>query len=265
MTILHNLPKYRKTASMAVMSHVGEDPLFLADYFLRFLRVAALLSVWRMILAGRGEVSGLTVGSVLTYTLISEIFSEQLTCRAGLENAIWEGNIVTRFTQPLPPIAIFTFEMLGRWFVGFWLCSLPLLALSPLLGVNPFPASGAAAAWFAVSLVLAIVVSLAIDLLFATVFIVLDINIWVIARLQQAIGTLLSGAMIPLALLPWGLGQVLEYLPFASTASAPLRIYIGKGDPVSQIAVQAIWVAVLWPVVYWSWRRCRERMTGYGG
>ena len=48
----------------------------------------------------------------------------------------------------MPPIAIFVSEMSGRWFLGFWLCSLPLLALSPLLGVNPLPASGVAGGWF---------------------------------------------------------------------------------------------------------------------
>src|SRR5260221_10687376 len=170
MTILPNLPKYRKTASMAIMSEVSENALFLADYLLRFLRVAALLSVWRIILTGKGAVDGMTVGTVLTYTLISEVFSKQLTCSAGIENAIWEGNIVTRFTQPMPPIAIFVSEMAGRWFLGFWLCSLPLLALTPFLGVDPLPASGATGGWFAISLVLAILVSLAIDLLFSTVF-----------------------------------------------------------------------------------------------
>ena len=52
---------------------------------------------------------------------------------------------------------------------------------------------------------------------------------------------MLSGAVIPLALLPWGLGDVLEWLPFASLAWAPLSIYTGIGDAPRLIALQVFW------------------------
>ena len=35
--------------------------------------------------------------------------------------------------------------------------------------------------------------------------------------------------MIPLALFPWGLGEWLEWLPFASQAWAPLALYTDSG------------------------------------
>ena len=47
-----------------------------------------------------------------------------------------------------------------------------------------------------------------------------------------------------LALMPWGIGDVLGYLPFASMASAPLRIYTGTGDPALLLGLQAFWLAV---------------------
>jgi hypothetical protein len=40
-----------------------------------------LLSIWRIIFAGKGTVSGMTLGAVLPYTLIAEVFGQQLTCR----------------------------------------------------------------------------------------------------------------------------------------------------------------------------------------
>ena len=60
---------------------------FLGMYLLRFLRVVVLLSVWRVILAGRDVTSGMTVDAVLTYTLIAEVFRDQLDCRTNLEGA----------------------------------------------------------------------------------------------------------------------------------------------------------------------------------
>src|SRR4051812_33219588 len=72
-----------KTASVAASSALGESPLVLLDYVLRFLRVAVLLSVWRLVLAGRGPVAGMTPAAVLTYTLVAEVFAEPLAARTG--------------------------------------------------------------------------------------------------------------------------------------------------------------------------------------
>src|SRR5438270_1273577 len=87
------LHKYWKTAALSATAFVGDSPLFLLDYLLRFLRVAVLLSLWRVILAGRGATAGMTIGSVLTYTLIAEVFGEQLACQTGIDEAIWDGTI----------------------------------------------------------------------------------------------------------------------------------------------------------------------------
>ena len=59
------------------------------------MRVAVLLSIWRLVFAGKGAVSGMTLGAVLTYTLIAEVFGEQLTCRTQLDVALWEGTVAT--------------------------------------------------------------------------------------------------------------------------------------------------------------------------
>src|SRR5204863_4579283 len=97
----NTLRKYSKTAAMAAAAFVGDSPLFLIDYLLRFVRVALLLSIWRTLLAGKGEVSGLTLPAVLTYTLIAEVFAEQLACRSEIADSFWDGAIATRFLKPL--------------------------------------------------------------------------------------------------------------------------------------------------------------------
>ncbi|HZO90806.1 MAG TPA: ABC-2 family transporter protein [Chthonomonadaceae bacterium] len=263
MTLL--LRRYGKTAAMAVAGFVGDSPMFLMDYLLRFLRVAVMLSIWRTILAGRGPVSGMTLSAVLTYTLIAEVFAEQLTCRTELVWAFWDGSIATRFLKPMGVFAQFTAEMLGRWAFGFCLFSLPLLLCASLLGVNPLPASGAAGLLFLASLALGVSVGLTLEYISAGLAVGLEMYPYVLSQARAALATVLSGAFLPLALLPWGLGKVFGWLPFASMASAPLRIYTGTGDPLWLLAVQAGWSALLWPVAAWLWRVNRERMVSYGG
>ena len=259
------LRKYSKTAAMSAASYVGDNPLFLLNYLLHFVRVAVLLALWRLILAGKGEVSGLTLPAVLTYTLLAEAFYEPLQGRTALADALWNGTIVTRLLHPVGTFAEFSAEALGRWGFTFCVFSLPLLAVAPLLGVSPLPASPLAGVLFVLSLGLAIAVGLAVDFVLGTAMTALELTRWALEQVRWALLIILSGALVPLALLPWGLGEVFGWLPFAAMASAPLRIYTGTGAPGSLLALQAGWALALWPLARWMWCANREKLVTHGG
>lgn len=257
--------KYVKTAAMEATGMVGESRLFLLDYLLRLLQMLALLAVWRMILAGKGTVSGMTLSSVLTYTLIAEVCSDLLSCRTGLESAWFNGSITTRYLRPFGLFGQFASEMFGRALVGLALFSLPLLLLAPLLGVDPRPASLLSGALFGVSLCLAVWVGLAIEYLFIGLGVLAQMHPYIINNIRSSLGALVSGAVIPLALLPWGLGRICAWLPFAAQASAPLRIYTGTGSIALLLGSQCLWGLLLWPLAGRLWWINRERMATYGG
>lgn len=259
------LYKSWKTAAMTATGYIGDSPLFLMDYLLRFVRVATLLTIWRTILGETGAAWGMPLEAVLTYTLVAEVFAAQLSVRSGLDVAIWDGSIATRFVQPFGMVGQFAAEMLGQWCFGLVAFSTPLLLAAPLLGVNPLPANALAAPLFLTSLVLAVSVGMALDFLFTALMVAFEWSIWDVQRLRAAMNTLLSGALIPLALLPWGLGEVFAWLPFASMASAPLKIYTGTGDALQLMAMQAGWSVLLWPLAHRLWQANRERVVGYGG
>lgn len=262
---LKALCKYHKTAAMAAASYVGDSPLFLLDYLLRFLRVVVLLSLWRTILAGKDVVSGMSLGMVLTYTLIAEVLAEPLACRTRIVDALWDGSITTRLLHPVALFGEFAAEACGRWAFNLGAFSLPLLLCAPLLGVNPRPAGAGAAGTFVLSLALSISVGLATDYVLAAVMVILQLHRWAIEGVRRTLTVLLTGALLPLALWPWGLGCVFAWLPFASMAWAPLAIYTGMGDAWHLLAVQAGWSAVLWPLAHGLWRWHRERLVSYGG
>jgi len=257
--------KYWITAGMAATAFMGDSPLFLLDYVLRFLRVAVLLSLWRVLLTGREEVDGMTLGAVLTYTWAAEVFREQLECRTELPMALWDGGIATRLLRPMGLVAQFAADMFGRWGLGFCAFSLPLALCAPLLGVSPLPASPAAALLFPTSLALGVSVGLALEFAFGALMIAYEQNVYTFGSVRRALTSLLSGALLPLAILPWDLGRVFQWLPFAATASAPLRIYTGTEEPLPLLAMQAGWSLALWPLAGWLWRTHRERLACHGG
>ena len=260
----HVLAGYVKTAAMSA-GVIGDSPLFVLEYALRLLRVLVLLSLWRMILEGRPPSGGMSLGSVLTYTLISEVFAQQLSLRTTLRDAFWEGTLVIRFLRPMGLVRQLTAEMVGRWALHFGVFSLPLVVVAPLLGVDPRPASPTAAALFGLALVLAVLVGLAMDVLFGTLTVALEQPVWLVDYVRTAVATLLSGSLLPLAYYPWGLGDAFGWLPFAAMAWAPLAIFTGTGDPAPLLASQAVWAVGLWPLADWLWRANREKLVGYGG
>jgi ABC-2 type transport system permease protein len=259
-----SIPKYWKTATMAASGYLGESPLFMIDYLIRLLRVLVLLAVWRMILSHAPD-GTMPLAAVLTYTLIAEVFAPQLTPRTNIDSALWEGSIAGRMLQPLNIFGQFSADAAGKWLFELCVFSAPLFVLAPLMGVQPLPANVLAGALFCLSLALGIAVGLALEFIFAALLVILQLPLWAMLQIRSAITTLLSGALLPLALLPPAVGALFAWLPFASTASAPLQIYVGMGDAPRLLALQLAWALALWPLAHWLWQRGRERMISYGG
>ena len=255
---------YLKTAVMAA-GVIGDSPSFLLVYALRLLRVLILLALWRVILSNPASPGPMSLSAVLTYTLIAEVFAEQLSVRTTLNDAFWEGTLVIRFLRPMGMVRQFSAEMLGRWVLDLALFSVPLFLLAPLLGVDPRPASPIAGLLFAVSLTLGVLVGLAVEVFVGALVVILEQPVWLVEYMRRAVATLLSGSLLPLALYPWGVGDLFAWLPFAAMAWAPLAIYTGAANALVLLASQVFWAIVLWPLSMSLWQRNRENMVSYGG
>lgn len=270
--------KICRTALMSATSYVGDSPLFVFDYLLRLLRVAVLMSLWRTLFAHPSSsdpsspdpsnpvsVGGMTLPLLLTYTLIAEAFAEQLSASTDVAWAFWDGTIATRFVRPLSVFTQFIAEAAGKWAFNLVCFALPLLVGGGLMGIGLLPANPLAGLLALLSLLLGISIGLALDFLLTAVAIGLQFPPFALERVRAAIAALASGAFIPLALMPWGLGRLMGWLPFASIASAPLRLYTGTGTAQELLPLQLLWATLLWPLTLWLWRVNQERMVSYGG
>lgn len=259
------LKGYLQSALLSATSQIGDDSLFVVNYVMRLLRVLLLLQIWRVVMHGRTEVAGFTLPHLLTYTLLSEAFRDVMECRTWLESSFWDGSIATRFLRPMGVFGQFAAEWAGS--VAFHLClfTLPLLLCAPLFGVSILPTSTVALPLALLSLFLAVLVGLGIEYVFAGIAIGVQVHPYVINQMRAALGALLSGAFIPLAVLPFGLGKLFSLLPFAGQASAPLSIYTGSTEVGSLMGLQLFWSVALWAIAFWLWEKNREKMVAYGG
>lgn len=263
---MKTIHKYWKTAALRSTGSLGDGVwMTMGGYALRLVRVVVLLSIWRTLMTNGGVVSGMTLEALLTYTLISEAFAELLSGRTGLEEALWQGDFAKHMLRPMGLYGQFISDGAGEWLVNFCLFSVPLLLLGTFLGVQVLPSDSRTFGWFVLSLALAVGVATALDFIFVALMVFLEHSVYAIQKLRGAVSILLSGAVLPLAMFPWRIGEVLGWLPFASMASAPLRIYTGTGDVGTLIAVQTVWAVLLWLLAHGLWRNNRERLVCHGG
>lgn len=79
--------------------------------------------------------------------------------------------------------------------------------------------------------------------------------------------SVLGGYLVPVALLPSGLAEVAQVLPFRAMLSVPVEIGAGlaqAGDVARLLAVQAGWLAVALVVATAVWRRGLRRYGAFG-
>ena len=256
---------YFSTATMAATAGIGEHPLVLLDHAIALLRVVLLVSIWRAILQSDAAPAEPAMAAVLTYIVLAQVLAQQLDVRTEVLTAVWEGAVASRLLRPVSTFLDYLAEMAGGWGLRFVTFSIPVLVLTPALGVSLAPANPARGGLFLISLALSVAVGSAVDFLFALVVIRVPDNMWSLRMGREALIPLVSGAMIPLSLMPWSIGNVLTWLPFASMVSAPLRIYTGDGAAFGLLALQAAWAALLWPLTRLAWRRAAPRMVSFGG
>lgn len=265
-----SLRKHAATARLCALSVFDGNFLCVGgEYAMRFLQFALLVLVWRSLGESGADLGGMALPQLLTYTLMASVLRQQLDIITPATAALWEGSIVGRYLRPVSLLGGLAAETVGRWWVPVFLFySLPLLLLSPLLGVSPLPASPAALGWFFISLLLSASLGFALDYLYASLAIRMKNGCWAVQMIRETLAQLFTGALIPFALLPAWAGKTLALLPTGSIASAPLILYAGAAQPGGEwrlVGLQLFWNAVLWPLSLWAFHRSEERMISYGG
>jgi len=256
--------KYLKIIQM-IFTNKKQMKFMLLSYLFRFVRVALLLSIWQVLFDFETNQVGMSISQVLKYTFLAEVFGGFLNINTGFVEELCYGSITRRFQRPMGIFTQIGLETIGRCMVNFLFFSIPLLLLSPLFGIQPLPENALQFILFMISLLLAIVVGLLIDFLFASFTISLEQNMDVVNQVRTTLTMILSGAFIPLVMLPWGIGGAISLLPFATLASVPLQIYLNMGNAFQLIGLQIFWTAALIPLTLWVWRHNREKIISFGG
>ena len=246
--------KIKETSTFGAVNLIGE-------YVLRAAGALAMLLIWKTLAQSGGDLNGMTLQQLITYTLLTAILHPLLDVRTPISSWLHEGVLQSLYQRPMGVLQQLTAMTLGSGVMQLVCLSLPLLLLMPLLGGFMLPCSP----WFYLSLPLAVVQGFCVDFLFGCLIVRAANMSWQIECLRTALTGLLTGAVIPFALLPWGVGEYLALSPLGTLARASLSLFVGTGNAAQLIPAQLLWTALLLPLSVYCFRKSTERMMSYGG
>jgi ABC-2 type transport system permease protein len=217
----------------------------ITNTFFGFLRAYTFIALYQT----RGEVGGYTLADALAFTFITQGMAALVAIWAWwpIAESVQSGEVVADLSRPYDYQFAWLAQDYGRALFQLIARSTPplvvgMLAFGIVLPIDPLT-------WLAtvLSLVLAIAVS------FGWRFIINLTTFWWIdhrgiASTSLLVAVLFSGFLVPIAMWPDGLREVVYALPFSAMVAIPIDVLLGKlqgVDLVAALALQAFWALVM--------------------
>jgi len=267
------MKKYWHVIGIGIQSNLTYRVNYLARTLFSFIPLFAMLSLWRTVYAEQNgaPVSGYTVAQMIFYYLMVAVVDVLTAVNEDdwqIAADIREGNISQFLLKPID----YLWYRLCLFFSGriafMSMACVPLaLFIFCFRGYFVAPASGAALAAFAVSIVLTALLQFCISYTMAMLafwFLEISTLIFILFAFEY----LASGHLFPLDLLPPVVGHILVFTPFPSMLYVPIAIYMGKisGADISiGLLQQFLWVVLGYALARFAWRRGIKKYSAFGG
>ena len=199
---------------------------------------------------GGNLIDGFSVSQMASYVWLGQALFvlRYVDLPKNCASDIVNGNVCYKFVRPVDLYNQWFVEHLGYKISASLLRFLPIVVIASLLPSNiglSAPASFSAFLLFLVALAIGAVIPSAISMI--TVYLTFrTVSAKGTASIVNTICGLLGGLFIPLPLMPQGVQNVLNYLPFRFVSDLAFRIYIGN-VPMME-ALMFIGIALAWLV-----------------
>lgn len=217
----------------------------ITNTFFGFLRAYVFIAVYE----SRGEVGGYSLTDALAFTFITQGMAALIGLWGWwpIAESVQTGQVVTDLSRPYDYELAWLAQDFGRALFQLLARSIPPLLVGMAAFGVALPTSPLV--WLAAgpSLLLAVVTSFGwrFGLNLATFW-------WIdhrgVANISLLVTTLLSGFLLPIAMWPDGLRQLVYLLPFSAMVSIPIDVMLGKVhgvDLAAALALQAFWAVAM--------------------
>lgn len=224
--------------------------------------------IYRALYGTNSEIDGITFSMVTTNFVLSMGLGA-VFCPDDyfLPGKIWDGSIATELLRPISFKGRMIAENLGNATFDLLFRFLPVLVIALLtVGVSA-PASPVRLLLFIFSAFLGYGVLWTISFAVQMTSFWL-INIWSLLTIKNVFVNVLSGAMIPLWFMPEWMSGILNFTPFSSIYFTPVQIYLGQlsySEIAFKCGVQILWIAVIYLIGNFLWKKGQQKLVVQGG
>jgi ABC-2 type transport system permease protein len=241
------------------------------QFFAKILPTLLAIFIWRAVFlsTGKGEIAGFTLAETISYFILTMVMRQIRPAEffKRIEEAVRSGLISSLLLRPVSPLLwFFTGGLVESLFALVLTAPAVLLIgiasgwLAPAAGVFEILAATGMAAIGAASTVLLFLAAGGVS------FWTVEIGgfVWGLDFLFL----LLSGRLLPLDFFPPGAAEILNALPPAAAGSLPAKIWLGKlgGAALAEsFGIQLLWLAALFFLTNWLWRKGTRKLELVGG
>lgn len=241
---------------------------FWVGLVLNIISMAILVYFWRAIYNDVETISGLGLNQTLTYILLAFIFmpltANDLVWEFG--SNLREGTIAHHLLRPINFQGMNYAQSLGI-LVTRMLLQLPMVVAAILLFGLRFPTDPATWLAFLVSALLGFTVMFFFNW-FLACFTFYTTEIWGLGVLIEGMNFFLSGALVPLVMMPEWVQSIVLSIPFAQALAVPVGLLTGI-TPLSETPrvwlTQILWILGMWLISTLFFRVAVRKVTVQGG
>jgi ABC-2 type transport system permease protein len=267
-TARRDLSVYASFFAMIPKLFMAYQIWFWVGLVLNIISMAILVYFWRAIYNDASTISGLGLNQTLTYILMAFIFmpltSNDLIWEFG--SNLREGTIIHHLLRPINFQGMNYAQMLGT-LVTRMILQLPMVLVAVLLFGLRFPTDPATWLAFLVSALLGFTVMFFFNWFLACLTFYTT-EIWGLGVLIEGMNFFLSGALVPLVMMPEWLRTIVLSIPFAQALAVPVGLLTGI-TPLSDAPrvwfIQILWIAGMWLLSTLFFRIAVRKITVQGG
>lgn len=199
-----------------------------------------------------GTVNGFTLSQMTSYVWLGQAFFafRYVFMLSSVSKEVISGDVCYKFTKPIDLYNLWFSEYAG-YKLSATLLRFPLIFIIALFLPVGFKLCLPVSIWafllFLVSLIIGFLMTCAISMFIVNI-VFKTLSPKGAATMVTTVCSLLGGAIVPLPMLPQGVQNVLNYLPFRFISDLPFRIYIGNIDIIQGLIFTGIslaWLIVL--------------------
>lgn len=255
---------------------------FLADVSIGCVYLLSFYYLWHAIYAGRAEIAGISLVSMVAYTLVSTLigFIVRQDVNIMIGEKVYGGDIAVELTKPISYQLVVLYTAVGQALFNLFFKGVPVFILFGYLLDIAIPFEPTRLLLAALSCMLGFAMYFLIDLSLGCV------SFWItqtfgVNQFKNVFMAFCAGSIMPLDFYPAFLRDMLAIMPFKGCFYSPLAIYLGVAPQENAlydgllahvpnyelllIIEQLTWILIVLGLSQVLWKKALRKIVILGG